>query len=291
MKNKLHQFFSRLTLKINSIVPIPAKTEAQEYLQKYLLEEFYKPEIGREYSISRQVKVELIEKFKLIPTKIPTATSWLYYVLMAAVIFSIPKKIKGEVIECGSWKGGSSAILSIICDKVGRKLVVADSFAGIPEDNDKRGHFYTHLNILGYYKKGMYKGSLTEVKKNIADYGEIKVCQFIQGFYAQSLKKLKCPLVFGFLDVDLQTSLEDCIQYIWPLLVDGAYVYTDDSCDMDVVKFWFDEKWWKKNLKTKAPGYVGSGCGLPINPEYSSLGYARKIINPEKHFERKNWFA
>lgn len=290
-KSKIYQFLYQLAAEFKLIGQSPAKAEAQAHLEKHFLEEFYKTEVGQEYSLSKQDKDELIKNFKFISSKVQIATSWLYYVILATAIFRIPKKIKGDVIECGAWKGGGSAILSLICEKVSRKLIVADSFEGIPEDDDKDGHFYTHLSVLGKYKKGMYDGTLSEVKKNITQYGNIKSSEFIKGFYKDSLKKFKRPLVFAFLDVDLKVSLEDSVKFIWPLLYDGAYVYTDDSCDMDVVKFWFDENWWKKNLKTKAPGYVGSGCGLPVSPEYSSLGYARKIINPEKHFERKNWFS
>lgn len=265
-----------------------AKLQAQRSLQKYLLKQFLDPNVGKQYDISGKTKADLIKRFQLIPTKVQTATSWLYYVHMATVIFSVPKKQKGDVIECGCWKGGSSAILSLICDKVNRNLIVADSFEGIPEDDDKRGHFYTHLSVLGYYKKGMYDGTLGEVKNNINRYGKINRCQFIKGFYKDSLKKFKKPLVFVFLDVDLRSSLEDSVKYIWPLLSESAYIYTDDSCDMDVVKFWFDENWWKKNLRQKSPGYVGSGCGLPIDSNYVSLGYTRKISNPEKMFKRKD---
>jgi len=261
-----------------------------KHIQNYILEKFFDPNIGKEYGISKQTKTDLVKMFRLIPTKVQTATNWLYYVHMATVIFNISKKQKGDVIECGCWKGGSSAILSLICKEVGRKLIIADSFEGIPEDDDKHGHFYTHLSVLGYYEQGMYGGSMEEVKNNIGQYGKIKVCQFVKGFYKDSLKKFKKPLVFAFLDVDLRSSLEDSVKYIWSNLSDGSFIYTDDSCDMDVVKFWFDENWWKKNLKQKAPGYVGSGCGLPITPEYSSLGYTRKIKNAEKIFKRKNWF-
>lgn len=288
---KIKTFLYRVVKEFNIVEQSsPATDKARQYLKNIIMEKFLDQSIGKEYNVDLTDKKELLEKFEMIPTKVQTATNWIYYVLMATKIFAIPKKTKGDIIECGAWKGGSSAILSLICQKVGRKLIAADSFQGIPEDDDKHGHFYAHLNVLGYYRKGMYDGTLSEVKKNIREYGYIKSCEFVKGFYDQSLKKLKKPLVFAFLDVDLRVSLQDSVKYIWPLLVEGSYIYTDDSCDMDVVKLWFDENWWKKNLNQKAPGYVGSGCGLPINPDFSSLGYIRKISDPEKMFKRENWF-
>jgi hypothetical protein len=56
---------------------------------------------------------------------------------------------------------------------------------------------------------------------------------------------------------------------------DGA-VYTDDAADMEVVRVFFDAAWWQEQLGCSAPGYVGSGCGLPLNPKYASIGYTRK---------------
>lgn len=289
--NDLYSFLYQTARKFNLVESQPkAKILASEALREAILESFFDPKVGEEYKIDLEQKRTLIGQFQEISQKVQTATNWVYYVILATTIFKIPKKQKGDIIECGCWKGGGTAILSLICEKVGRKLYVADSFEGIPNDDDKKGHFYTHLSVLGYYRKGMYDGTLKEVKVNIKDYGQIKVCHFIKGFYAASLKNFSHPLVFAFLDVDLRSSLEDSVKYLWPKLVEGSYIYTDDSCDMDVVKFWFDENWWRKNLKTKAPGYVGSGCGLPINPDFSSLGYARKIINPEKKFKRENWF-
>ena len=263
---------------------------ARNLLHKTILDRFYDQKVGQEYGINLEQKKILIEQFKDVAIKIQTATSWIYYVILATEIFSIPKSRKGDIIECGCWKGGGTVILSIICDKVNRKLFVADSFEGIPADDNSGNHFYTHLSVMGFYRKGMYDGTLPEVEENIRNFGKIKVCRFIKGFYKDSLKNFSKPLVFAFLDIDLRSSFEDSVRYIWPNLLNESYLYTDDSCDMNVVKFWFDDAWWKKNLHIEAPGYVGSGCGLPINPDYSSLGYARKIINPNSSFKTENWF-
>ena len=150
-------------------------------------------------------------------------------------------------------------------------------------------HEYPHLGVFGYYQEGMYAVRLEEVKENIKRFGALSVCRFVPGFFADSLSALSDPLVFGFLDVDLASSMKDCVKHIWPLLVDGGVIYTDDSCDMQVVRIWFDDDWWQREIGAKAPGYVGSGCGLPLNPNSSSLGYARKVLNPEKSYRKISW--
>ena len=54
--------------------------------------------------------------------------------------------------------GSSSVALSIFAKITGRKLIIYDSFEGLPEDMDDVGNRnYPHLELTGTYKKGMYK--------------------------------------------------------------------------------------------------------------------------------------
>src|SRR5262249_42214441 len=59
---------------------------------------------------------------------IPTGTSFKCHLAMALKILETPPDLAGEVVECGTWKGGSAANLSLVCKIVGRKLRVYDSF-------------------------------------------------------------------------------------------------------------------------------------------------------------------
>jgi len=254
-----------------------------------VLARFYEEETGKEYGLNRKAKADLIRKFRNNTRVIPSATSWLYHVVLATEIFRIPPSVRGDVVECGCWKGGSTANLSLICKKIERKLVVCDSFEGLPEDDNRATHEYPHIRVYGYYRKGMYSARMEEVKENIFLYGDPSVCRFIPGFFSASLKSLSDPVAFAFLDVDLVTSMRDCIKFIWPLLIDGGMIYTDDSCDMEVVRVWFDDEWWRREIGCRAPGYVGSGCGLPIDTDFSSLGYARKVSDPTRSYKHVPW--
>ncbi len=254
-----------------------------------VLARFHEEGVGKEYGIDRKAKADLVRKFRNNTRVIPSATSWLYHVALATEIFCIPPSVRGDVVECGCWKGGSTANLSLACKKVGRKLIVCDSFEGLPEDDGKVTHEYPHIGVYGYYRKGMYSARMEEVKENIFLHGDASVCRFLPGFFSESLKSIGDPVAFAFLDVDLVTSMRDCIRHIWPLLIDGGIVYTDDSCDMEVVRVWFDDEWWKREVGCRAPGYVGSGCGLPIDTFFSSLGYARKVSDPARSYKRVSW--
>ena len=53
-------------------------------------------------------------------------------------------------------------------------------------------------------------------------------------------------IVFLFLDVDLVSSTKDCVKHLG-IILKMSYIYSDDACDIDVVKFWYDNQWWKEN--------------------------------------------
>ncbi len=249
-----------------------------------MVDSFIRGNAGAAYGITQRDREGLVEGFRRVNAQIQSGTSPLVHIVLAREILGIPPETKGDVVECGAWKGASSAGLSLVCSLTGRRLWVCDSFQGLPDDG-MQVHAGAHTGVYGYYKAGMFAGSLEEVRANIAACGRIDTCEFVPGYFADSLLALRGPLVFAFLDVDLEPSTRDCLRAIWPLLVEGGAVYTDDAADLDVVRVFFDEPWWRETLGCGAPGYVGSGCGLPLNPEYSSIGYARK----SERFDPAQW--
>ena len=122
----------------------------------------YRMTVGRKLSLG----------FKMLRNKlrIPTGTSFKAHLAMALKILETPPEEKGCIVECGTWKGGSAANLSLVCEIAGRKLLIFDSFQGLPDgdprDNEAKG-----------YRKGDYAGSLEEVRANISRYGRIEQCQ------------------------------------------------------------------------------------------------------------------
>jgi len=255
---------------------------AAESWESYIIQDFVQSAYGEAYGITKTGRAQLVDAFGRNARDIQSGTSSIYHTVLAREILEIPPDVGGDVIECGCWKGASAASLSLVCRMVGRRLLVCDSFQGLP-DEGLRLLVAPHFGIYGYCKEGMYCGKLEEVKENIRKVGALEACEFVPGFFSESLKALSRSVVFAFLDVDLVSSTQDCLRYIWPLLVEGGKIYTDDAGDLDVVRVFFDEAWWQENLHCSSPGYVGSGCGLPMNFKYSSLGYTRKLseFNPE----------
>ncbi|MBI5396618.1 MAG: class I SAM-dependent methyltransferase [Verrucomicrobia bacterium] len=252
---------------------------------KQIIEDFIARDYGKDYGVTADERRQLAEQFARNTTQIAAATGAVLHVVLAREILSIPPSRKGDVVECGVYKGASSASLSLVCRRTGRRLLVCDSFAGLPDEGGQL-HVAPHAGIYGHYRRGMFCGRLEEVKANIAACGAPEACEYVVGYFAESLKSLHDPVAFAFLDVDLVGSTQDCLRHIWPLLVEEGAIFTDDAGDLACVKTFFDDAWWKQNLGCEAPGFVGSGCGLPLNPECSTLGYIRKLSRPESKLKR-----
>ena len=283
----LFDIMSRLRL----VATLNAETRVYKALEDSILHRFFSPEIGSTYGIDTSAKKALLKGIREVCSRVPKGTSWIYHLVLATEILKLPppNELPGDIIECGCWKGASTASLSLACSMVGRRLIVCDSFAGLPDGESDLVRDYPHIGVYGYYHEGMYEGKLDEVKANIDRYGKLAVCDFRVGLFGETLPFLDSNIVFAFLDVDLTSSMKDCIRYIWPHLQDGCLIYTDDSCDMEVVRVWFDEAWWLDTLGERAPGYIGSGCGLPISPNFSSLGYAKKISAIDMKYRQVPW--
>jgi len=125
--------------------------------------------------------------------------------------------VAGDVVECGVFKGYSACCLSWVCDYLGRRLILADSFSGLPENDTDP-----------YYEKGDFRGDLDEVQRNIASLGRIQCVDFIEGYYSESLKNLQRPLCLLWMDVDLYESTMDVMNHLYTHLQPGGVVISHE---------------------------------------------------------------
>jgi len=245
-------------------------------------EKFINSNLGRDYGLNKSDRIDIVNKIRNILKNVKSATNMSVHLTLISKILEIPPSSnESYLVEAGCYYGATSCTMSLAAKILKKKLIIYDSFFGLPDDDDKELKIYDHLKIKGFYQKGMYAASKKEVEKNILKYGEYENCLFREGLFSDTMPKHLEKICFLFLDVDLKSSTKTSIKYLYPHILDNHYIFTDDSCDLSVVKIWFDENFWNTELNCSAPGYVGSGCGLPINGEFSSLGYSVKNINTQ----------
>lgn len=206
--------------------------------------------------------------------RVQTGTSYKAHLAMALKILETPPDVAGDVIECGTWKGGSAANLSLVCRIAGRKLIVFDSFEGLPagEEDDRQD----------FYATGDYCGALEEVKENIRRYGAIECCEFVKGWFDDTLPHLKTPVLLAFFDVDLEKSLEVCVRYVWNNLTEKGCIFIDEYVDLNYCSIFWSERYWKTYFDRTPPGLVGAGVGLALG-EYYIGPWAESPEHPLQH--------
>ncbi len=213
------------------------------------------------YGMSPLKKLRLGFRMFFNTIRVRTGCSYKSHLAIALKILEVPPDVPGDIVECGTWKGGSAANLSLVCKIAGRKLKIFDSFEGLPEG--KPGD-----REAKHYKRGDYCGQLEEVQSNIRRCGHIDCCEFIKGWFQDTLPNLKTPVFLAFVDVDLEDSLVTCVKYLWPNLVDHGYIFIDEYLGLDYCALFYSEKWWKKNFDRTPPGLIGPGVGLALGDYY-----------------------
>src|ERR1700730_1882351 len=92
------------------------------------------------------------------------------------------------------------------------------------------------------------------------------------------------PVVAAYLDVDLASSTRTCLKYLWPLLVPGGVLFSQDGHLPLVLEVFDDDAFWRRELKTSKPQIHGFGtsqliwCGKAASPP-GGINSARERAN------------
>lgn len=193
--------------------------------------------------------------------------------------------IDGAVLECGCFMGYSSCCLSLVCDYLERKLIVADSFEGLLESNSKS------------YNRGEFMGGLNDVRNHIDMFGRLSAVEFIKGFFNESLKGFNRNLCAIWMDVDLYQSVLDVLNNTNHLLAkDGllfshemeSHMFSNNKISDDVnncyeVAIAIKEFFGKKQLMLSGCYLAGcTGVFTVDSLQYEPSHILWKLIDPSK---------
>lgn len=248
--------------------------------------EFFSSETGREYGVGFGKKLQFLYYTIRNNIRVESASNFLYHLIMAGKVLQIPKDLPGDLVECGCFKGGSAVNISRLAAWTGRRLHLFDSFEGLPapQAGDEEHLVLSELQFHTY-EAGGYAGSIDEVRENLRKYGVLDVCEFHKGYFNETLPGFDAQLVFAYVDADLTSSVRDCLKYLWPLLADGSYLFTDEAHHTEIAGLFYDPGWWAKEVHSTPPGLVGggNGLGLLLHPGgfRSSLGFTAKLKTQE----------
>jgi O-methyltransferase len=151
----------------------------------------------------------------------------------------IQRKIPGDLIECGAWRGGSCIFMRAILATYGvkdRVVWVSDSFEGLPKPA-------ANSEDAQIWSEGSMAVSIDEVRQNFAKYGLLDdQVKFLKGFFKDTLPGAPIKqLAVLRVDGDLYESVTDTLQNLYPKVAVGGFVILDDYYSLAPAKRAADE--------------------------------------------------
>ena len=176
---------------------------------------------------------------------------------MLEVAQAILRRRAPVVVECGAAKGSSTAKLSLATAAVGGRLLVYDSFKGIPENDE------AHRNLDGRpvrFRKGAFTGRLRSVERTVAQLGEPSVTTFTKGWFEDTLPGFEAPRIdVLLLDVDLLSSTETCLRHLFGRLAPDGVCFSQDGHLEAIVARLRDPAFWRDEVGVAPPRIEGLG--------------------------------
>ena len=164
----------------------------------------------------------------------------------------ITRNIKGEVVECGVFKGTTAMLIHHYLKKFkfNKKLYLFDNFSGLPKANSKDLGRDENGKLVQKFKENNYNNVTFEFIKNI--FKSNKNVTIIAGDVSETILKLEDQSVsFVHIDVDLYEPTMECLEFFIPRLSKGGILICDDygtPVYPGAKKAW-DEYFEKNNLK------------------------------------------
>ena len=141
--------------------------------------------------------------------------------------------IGGDLIECGSWRGGAAMLMRATLDSLGesdRSVFVADSFQGFPAAQAGDG-YNLDADLAGV---GFLAVPLEEVRASFQRLGLDRGVTFVPGFFADTLRTLRGhPWAIARLDGDSYDATRTALDAVYPSLAVGGYLVIDDFYPLD----------------------------------------------------------
>lgn len=158
------------------------------------------------------------------------------YALYKSVIYIIENNIKGDLVECGVWKGGSCMLMAYTLMENGftdRKIWLYDTFSGMAQPGENDGEAEKaewELNKMTDDKNNWCLGEIEEVEKNLQSTGYPKDnIRMIKGKVEDTIPAtIPDKIAVLRLDTDWYTSTKHELEHLYPLLQEKGVLIIDD---------------------------------------------------------------
>ncbi len=145
--------------------------------------------------------------------------------LYQAIQDVVDRKIPGDVVECGTARGGSAALMGLVLKDLApqRTLWIFDTFEGLPQpteaDPDWTATRYT----------GKCRADVQEVSALFDRLGASPNYRLVKGLFQQTLPTCEVgPIALLHLDCDWYESMKTCLEQLFDRVSPGGIIQIDD---------------------------------------------------------------
>jgi|SRR5689334_21911 len=201
-------------------------------------------------------RVRLVAQFVRITNHVRTYHTQAEMLTVADRVLRLAGRPRLTIVEAGAGKGGGTAKLSLVARLAGARLVVCDSFRGMPPNAER------HENIYGRtteFRAGAFRGTRSLVRRTIARFGAPETCELVPGWFADTLPGLAPPLDVVLLDVDLVESTRTCVRWLFPRIRPGGVLLSQDGHLRATIALLRDARFWRDDVGVAPPRVHGLG--------------------------------
>ncbi len=138
----------------------------------------------------------------------------------------VQRRVPGDVVECGTARGGSAALMGLALRRAGdpRRMWVFDTFEGLPQANSNDPD-YEHAR----HYTGACRGELGEVKSLFNRLDLLERTTFVQGLFQDTLPATSIGAISVLhLDGDWYDSVMVCLETLYDRVSPGGIIQIDD---------------------------------------------------------------
>jgi O-methyltransferase len=192
------------------------------------------------YSFPIEANKKII-KFINISSKFSMTGNERMYLLSQAILNAKEKRLDGDFVECGVWRGGNILLYKLLNDfySLNKTIFAYDTFEGMTEpegiDIDHQGNSAKKRLLANNKSENLNNihcfSTIDSVKKNISECTNLKNINFIVGPVEKTLlKKKNLPKKISVLrlDTDWYSSTKIELKILYPRLVYGGVLIIDD---------------------------------------------------------------
>jgi hypothetical protein len=147
----------------------------------------------------------------------------------------ISRRVPGDLIETGTWRGGASIFMRAVLREHGvtdRVVWLADSFEGLPEPDPEKFPIEARMHKSPVMERrfNRFAASLEEVQRNFASFGLLDdQVRFLEGWFKDTLPVAPISaLAVLRLDGDYYESTMDALTSLYAKVSPGGYTIVDD---------------------------------------------------------------